>query len=130
MPGGPGTGFRRCFRRCFRRLRVGAGARRSYRHQPDVEGGPMRTRRVLAVVLALALTGGLGACTSGGRNGGSGHAAPAGPSAWDLTQQRVGPDGRVDLPTALSAFALAIGPVPGGTPVPGPATAIPSGTIA
>src|SRR2546423_10277279 len=130
MPGGPGTRFRRCFRRAFRRLRVGRGRVGSYRRQPDVEGGPMRTRRVLAVVLAVALTGGLGACTSAGRNGGTGHATPVGASAWDLTQQRVGPDGRVDLPTALSAFALAIGRVPGGTPVPGPAVAIPSGTVA
>jgi hypothetical protein len=89
----------------------------------------MRTRRVLVAVLVIALTGGVGACTSG-PHGSAGPAAPAGPSAWDLTQRRVGPDGQVDLATALSAFALAIGPVPGGTPVPGPAAAIPSGTIA
>ena len=89
----------------------------------------MRMRRVLVAVLAIALTGGVGACTSG-RNGSAKPSAPAGPSAWDLTLRRVGPDGRVDLATALSAFALAIGPVPGGVPVPGPAAAIPSGTLA
>jgi hypothetical protein len=89
----------------------------------------MRIRRVLAAVLAIALTGGVGACTSG-RKGSAEPSAPAAPSAWDLTLRRIGPDGRVDLATALSAFALAIGPVPGGVPVSGPATAIPSGTIA
>jgi hypothetical protein len=89
----------------------------------------MRIRRVLVAVLAIALTGGVGACTSG-KGGSAGPSAPVGPSAWDLTLRRVGPDGRVDLATALSAFALAIGPVPGGVPASGPATAIPSGTIA
>ena len=60
------------------------------------------------------------------------HAAarPAAPSAWQLTLNRVKPDGTVDTATALAAFALAIGPVPGAHPPAGPAQVIPSGTIA
>ncbi|TMM40944.1 MAG: hypothetical protein E6F99_03180 [Actinobacteria bacterium] len=89
----------------------------------------MRTRAVLAGVLALALTGGMGGCGAGARHGAA-SPSPGARSAWQLTLDRVGEDGRVDLPTALSAFAQAIGPVPGGVPVPGPAGDIPSGTIA
>src|SRR5688572_12447073 len=43
----------------------------------------------------------------------------AAPSAYDRLFKRVGPDGEVDLQTALDAFALAIGPVPGAQPVTG-----------
>jgi hypothetical protein len=57
-------------------------------------------------------------------------ARPAVPSAWQLTLDRVKPDGTVDTATALAAFALAIGPVPGARPPGGPAQVIPSGTIA
>jgi hypothetical protein len=55
---------------------------------------------------------------------------PAKPSAWQAVLDRIGPDGAVDLPTALAAFALAVGPVPG---APAPAKQqepIPSGTLA
>jgi hypothetical protein len=60
----------------------------------------------------------------------SGAARPEPPSAWQLTLNRVRPNGTVSTPTALAAFALAIGPVPGAHPVAGPAQVIGSGTIA
>jgi hypothetical protein len=51
------------------------------------------------------------------------------PSVWDQTLAETNPDGTVSLATALKAFALAIGPVPGVTPPPGPVDIV-SGTIA
>lgn len=36
-------------------------------------------------------------------------------TAWEKTLARIGPDGSVDLDTALVAFSLAIAPLPGVT---------------
>jgi hypothetical protein len=80
-------------------------------------------RRSLCAALALAL---LAACSSAHKA----PARPAEPSAWRQTLDRIGPDGQVDLPTALAAFALAIGPVPGAALPAGPAEPIASGTLA
>jgi hypothetical protein len=56
---------------------------------------------------------------------------PARPeSAWLQTLAHTGPDGTLDMLTALQAFSLAIGPVPGVQRPPGADEAIPSGTVA
>jgi hypothetical protein len=49
---------------------------------------------------------------------------------WQQTLDKVHPDGTVDVSTALTAFALAIGPVPGVVPPTGTRDDIVSGTIA
>lgn len=50
-------------------------------------------------------------------------------SAWDATLARVRPDGTVSKDTALEAIALALGPVPGVPPPPGPRGDIGSATF-
>jgi len=82
-------------------------------------------RRALVGVLVVVL-----AACSPAKPGGGGGSAPPTPTAWRLTLDRVGPDGRVDLPTALAAFSLAVGPVPGAAAPAGRTEAIPSGTVA
>jgi len=57
-------------------------------------------------------------------------AAPAEPSAWETVLAEVQPDGTVTADTALAAFALAVGPVPGATPPAGATEPIDSGTLA
>jgi hypothetical protein len=52
------------------------------------------------------------------------------PSAWQSVLGQIKEDGSVSKDTALAAFAVAIGPVPGGTAPAGAADTIPSGTLA
>ena len=52
------------------------------------------------------------------------------PSAWQQTLGQVRGNGTVTTATALAAFDLAIGPVPGARPPAGPKRVIASGTIA
>jgi hypothetical protein len=70
----------------------------------------------------------------GGCSGSSGTAAPvpspAARNGWDLTTANLGGDGRLTLPTALTAFALAVGPVPGAAPATGSAGSIDSASLA
>ncbi|HEX4258868.1 MAG TPA: hypothetical protein VH089_27520 [Streptosporangiaceae bacterium] len=92
--------------------------------------------RVQSGALAAGLSAGLLATVAGCGT------SPAGPPAtshvtraaavpaWQRALNQVGPDGTVSTAAALDAFALAIGPVPGGRAPSGPAQAIPSGTIA
>lgn len=80
---------------------------------------------MVAVVLGACLV----ACSAHSKTVGSGS-TPTTPSAWQQVQDRIGPDGTVDLPTALAAFTLAVGKVPGGNPPAGPVEAIGSGTLA
>jgi len=94
--------------------------------------------------IAIAITLGVGACsaTAGHGNSTASNAKastsatsgqptkPAPPTLWEKTISKVKPDGTVSTATALTAFAEAIGPVPGVTPPPGPTGQIPSGTIA
>jgi hypothetical protein len=51
-------------------------------------------------------------------------------TAWTQLLRQVKPDGSVGLRTALQAFAIAIGPLPGVSIPPGPVGRIPSGTFA
>ena len=53
----------------------------------------------------------------------------AGP-AWDTITNGIGDDGHVPKDTALQAFTLAFGALPGVTPPPGDAGTIPSGSMA
>jgi hypothetical protein len=82
------------------------------------------SRALLGAVLLVA------GCSSHAGSGGGTPARPAGPDPWQQVTGRVGADGRLDAPSALDAFALAVGPVPGATRPPGQITAIPSGTLA
>jgi hypothetical protein len=56
--------------------------------------------------------------------------APLPTTAWAKVLARVGPDGRVSTQTALEAFALAIGPLPGVKVPSGPHGTIESGDLA
>jgi hypothetical protein len=82
-----------------------------------------------ALIVAVVVGASLAACSSGSKTAGSGS-TPAIPSAWQQTLDKIGPDGTVDLPTALAAFSLAVGKVPGGNPPAGPVEPIGSGTLA
>jgi hypothetical protein len=85
----------------------------------------MTARRVLSALLVVAL---LAACSPAHRR--EAPEAAAQRSAWEQTLDRIGPDGRVDLPTALAAFALAVGPVPGAAPPAGRREPLVSGSLA
>jgi hypothetical protein len=101
--------------------------------------GRIRLRRaaVSRAVTGAVAAGLLAATAAGCGTGPAGTARtvgqPARPvavAAWQRALNQVGPDGTVSTAAALDAFALAIGPVPGVQPPPGPAEGIPSGTIA
>jgi len=87
-----------------------------------------------AIVALIAVLGLIGAtaCSSSSKDTGSPGqpTKPAVQTPWQLTLDKVKPDGSVDVSTALTAFALAIGPVPGVTPPAGSRDDITSGTIA
>ena len=102
-------------------------------------------RRTRSSVIAAALLVAVAACGSPSPSGTS-PAAPgassaaaspaesvppmaAGP-AWDAINDAVGDDGHVSKDTALQAFALTFGGLPGVTPPPGDAGTIPSGSMA
>lgn len=76
-------------------------------------------------LLAIAATI-VSACGGGSTS----TAKPATPSqsAWQATLGHIGADGKVDTQTALQAFALAIGPLPGVTAPSGSTEHIPSGS--
>jgi hypothetical protein len=83
-----------------------------------------RIRAALAL-LALTLPA---ACSASG-----GAPAPVQPkalTAWDLTTATLDGAGRLALPTALSAFAQAVGPLPGAPAAAGPRGPIDSGSLA
>src|SRR5882757_2781656 len=101
--------------------------------------------RLLALAVLAALT--VAACSSSVSHGqgrparssgttaststpGSQHSAPPKKTVWQQTIGQIRPDGTVSTTTALTAFAEAIGPLPGVTPPAGPTGDIPSGTIA
>jgi hypothetical protein len=94
-------------------------------------------RAAWVAVTVAAVVGITAGCTGGsgghGAPAGPGSAAPAGPAAptaWQQVLGRIGPDGRVSTETALQAFALAVGPVPGVSGPAGAAGEIRSGTLA
>jgi hypothetical protein len=93
---------------------------------------PHRAVAALAVTGLLAVTAsGCGASRgTGGQATAASVARPAPVSAWQQTLDRVGRRGKVSKATALSAFALAIGPMPGARRPAGPAQVIASGTVA
>src|SRR5262245_40517962 len=65
-------------------------------------------------------------CTGGGTPTSS--TSPAGVPAFQRVLARIGADGTIDRDTALQAFALAFGPLPGVHVPAGPAEEIPSGS--
>ena len=90
-------------------------------------------RFALAALAALVTTATLSACTGGrepAKDPDASAVSEAPKSAWQQTLDRIKPDGTVDVETALAAFALAIGPVPGATVPKGPPSTIGSGTVA
>jgi hypothetical protein len=89
------------------------------------------TRFPIRRMATTVLTAGLLVAAVAGCGVTAGHrTSPAASTAWARTLSRIKPDGTVDTATALAAFSLAIGPVPGAQPLPGPAQTIPSGTLA
>lgn len=92
-------------------------------------GGALIRAGVAAALIALV---GMTAACSGSTSPKVGATASASgqESAWQRTLDQVQPDGSVPLATALSAFDLAIGPIPGANPPAGSSQDIVSGTIA
>jgi hypothetical protein len=92
----------------------------------------MRPYRAVSLLMSAALLTGVLACTTEDSPPGPprADAQPPPATAYDAVLAKVKADGTVDRATALSAFALAIGPVPGVTPPAGPRGPIPSGTAA
>ena len=89
--------------------------------------GSPRRQATLVTVLVLALV----ALAVGGAawiRGSSVVSDPEAASAWELVLGQIGPDGEVPLETALAAFSLAVGPLPGVSMPEGRATPIASGT--
>jgi hypothetical protein len=95
------------------------------------KGPAVAMKRLLPVILAVAVAVVAG-CSSAPKPAvrpATGAAAVA-RSPWDTTVGRAGADGRLDLPTSLAAFAMAVGPVPGAKTPAGPFGQIDSGTLA
>lgn len=95
------------------------------------------SRRPATVALALLVTLALLATACSGSSSGRARAATkanGGPApastAWGKVLARIGPDGTVDRQTALQAFALAFGPVPGVRVPNGPKGRVTSGSEA
>jgi len=88
---------------------------------------PLNRRRA---TFALLITAMLAAAAVGGAVGlGSRPAADVNDaSAWELVLDGIGPDGEVSFETALDAFSLAVGPLPGVEMPAGRLEPIPSGT--
>jgi hypothetical protein len=89
-----------------------------------------RSRHILsALAIATVIAAFLPACSSSS-NPSPQPSTPAPPSAWQTVLNQIQPDGSVSVTTALSAFVLAVGPVPGVSAPAGPPQIIPSGTLA
>lgn len=93
------------------------------------KGPAVAINRLLRVVLAVAVVAGCSSAPKSAVPPATGAAAVA-RSPWDTTVGRAGADGRLDLPTSLAAFAMAVGPVPGGQAPSGQHGPIASGTLA
>ncbi len=87
----------------------------------------MRSRRLTAVLVALVLV-----ATACGKDTDRPDAAaePAAPTAYQQVLDRVGPDGAVDKDTAVAAFSLAVGELPGASLPDGPRRPVESGSLA
>src|SRR5690348_14808848 len=85
--------------------------------------------RLVRVVVAVAVVAGCSSAPKSATPAAPGPAAVA-RSSWDTTVDQAGADGRLDLPTSLAAFAMAVGPVPGAKTPAGPYGPIASGTLA
>jgi hypothetical protein len=79
---------------------------------------------------AMLTIGALVACTATKHGNDSGAPTGPAPTAWPSVLTQIRPDATVTVATALTAFAVAIGPVPGGPQPTGTRSAIPSGTLA
>ena len=84
---------------------------------------------LVAMLLTSCSSGSSHSATTKNKTGSSVQAAPL--DAWQRTLRQAKPDGQVSVATALSAFAMAIGPVPGASVPQGPRPAsLGSGTVA
>jgi hypothetical protein len=92
---------------------------------------PAAARRGLRILIAATLAmASLAACSSHRPSDPPSSPAPKVLTAWQSVLRQVKPDGSVSTGTALSAFAMAVGPVPGGVVPTGPSQQIASGSIA
>lgn len=90
---------------------------------------PGRSSRAAALPLAVCLgVGLLTSCSTPGSYQSASASASAPVSAWQRVLDQIGPDGSVSKGTALAAFVLAVGPLPGVPQPPGPAQTIPDGS--
>jgi hypothetical protein len=85
-------------------------------------------RMTAAAAAAILLAASLAGCSA--KDKPSTGPTPKQPTAWQAVLGQIKEDGTVTKDTALAAFAVAIGPVPGGTAPSGAADTIPSGTLA
>ena len=105
---------------------------------PFVGNGIGRTTLSRMAALALGVLLLAAGCHAGGSQpatnpGTSDPSATGGPelsAAWNSVLDQIGPDGAVSTDTALQAFALAFGPMPGVNTPPGGAGVIPDGSFA
>jgi hypothetical protein len=98
------------------------------RRTVTVMSGSPRRRQVLVVAvvgLAAALVFGL---LLVGQTRAPAERAEGEGTAWESVLSQIGPDGEVSFETALAAFSIAIGPLPGVQIPPGAATTVASGT--
>lgn len=84
----------------------------------DCPTTPRRRPRFVAS-LTVTLVSAIAACGGGGTSSGSSSRSATTTPAWNVIRSHVGKDGAIDRETALDAFALTIGPLPGVTPPPG-----------
>jgi len=82
------------------------------------------TLALLLVLVLVALAIGGAAWIRGSGDGPDAESA----TAWELVLGQIGPDGEVSLETALAAFSLAVGPLPGVSMPAGRVAPIASGT--
>ena len=85
--------------------------------------------QLVVALLGVAVVGGCSS-SSGSATPVPAKVLPATATAWDVTTATLDGAGRLTLPAALTAFALAVGPVPGAVPATGPTGPIESASLA
>src|SRR5215469_11045329 len=98
--------------------RRGGVERMRPRYRPRARALVITAAVVGVATLTVACGGGTSSSTQGPASPAS-VGAPQPGSAWDGVLSQVQPDGTVSLATALAAFVLSVGPLPGVATPPG-----------